>query len=216
MPKNVRNVNGEVMGQVDTLLEFRAGDIIRKRKHAHNHRYYFITHIGENNGNVAYHTWEYQNELFENHQSSTWKKADYFEKRVETAGEEEEWIDYSMGDFDVIGHVTEQAPYIDVDRHKYYTPSFERLSELFTEGFSSIRPAQLFYETAGTKRAVIVRQTGQGERGLANDMLRLAYLNEGQNFVEHKKNIMQAIESGLWVPIKETEARVKGAKETEL
>lgn len=216
MPKSVRNLNGEVMGQVDTPLEFRAGDIIRKRKHAHNHRFYFITHIGEKNGNVAYHMWEYKNELFEQHQGSTWKKADYFEKRIETAGEEEEWIDYDMGEFDVVGHVTEEAPYINVDGHKYYTPSFERLSALFTEGFSSIKPAHLFYETAGTKRSVAVHQTGEGERGLADDMLRLSYLDDEQKFVEHKKNVMKAIRTGLWIPIKDTESKVKGAKETRI
>ena len=196
---------GEMMKEGE--LRYRRGDIIEKEKHGRL-KFYFITDVRERNGVLEYRYSKYQNELFEGYDGSRWKKAAYFDKRVETAGEENQWIDYDMGSFEHIGHVTEDEHLIDLTGHQYFSLSFEKFDGILNQGIHVVRDAWMFYETVGTNQAVTVRNVGWESEGLADDMLKLRYFNEDKSFVEHQKHVREAVEKGIWIPIREVTSRI--------
>lgn len=214
MGKTVRFLGGDETEVADSL-RFRPGDIIHKQKH-HSTLIYLITGVEKRGEYIGYRYALYSNELFEGHQQAGWRGADYFEKRIETAGEEEAWIDLSMGEFEHAGHVTEQMHLKDIGGRQRYTFDFERFKRLLRGGFDTIVRGEVFYETAGTHRGLVVYRCGANTRKLADDMLKLRYFGENEPFVEHKKHVTQAIEQGVWVPMQMDGPSLNGTKETEL
>lgn len=214
MQHTVRLVGGGEMAVKDNL-KFTDGDIIHKNKH-HNTLVYFITDVAKRGEYVKYKFFRYDGEIFENHDGSGWRRADYLDKRVETAGGEEEWIDYDMGSFDHIGHITENEALISIGGDTYYTISLEKVNRLRSNGFKEIKDAWLFYETVGSQRYVVVHNAGWKTDGLADDMFRLSYGDEDAKFVEHEQNVMEAVNRGIWIPIKPTDSKIDGHKETRI
>lgn len=213
MRKTVRSVGGGEM-MVQDKLKFTAGDVIQKKKH-HNTLVYFIAEVAERDGIMKYRYHLYGGELFENHQNSGWHKADYFDALVdnEHLGEK---TDYEVGSFHPQGHVKEKEPLMSIGGEKYYTLSLEKMQKLRSEGARAIKDAWLFYETTGRSRAVAVHNVGWETEGLADDMLRMSYTYEDGKWVDHEKNVMEAFNRGLWIPIKVTDSRIDERKVTQI
>ena len=210
MRKTVRGLGGKEM-QVQDRLRFTAGDIVQKKKH-HSTLVYFIVGAEERGEYWKYKYFRYEDELFGPHHGSGWHKADYFEKRIDTAGEEEKWVDYDMGSYEHVGHIKDVQALISLGGHKYFTISFRALKILLREGFDSIGEGWDFYQTSGDRKGITVVESGRNADGLADDMLRLSDFHDDGEYVEHQKRVMEAVNRGIWIPIKSTDAKVNGKK----
>lgn len=198
-------------------MEFQVGDVLTHEK-TRELLFYFITDVCRDGmGNYRYTA--YDDELFENFSHSGRRKAELMEKRVEMSDAD---MDEALQGYDVehrsnweyVGNVSEVEPAIEIEKNApYHTIHLERMKLiLFEVGWHGVKDAQLYYETAGTERTFCVHRVGHSRDDLADDMATLSVVDEYQQMVEHKGRILEAIQRGIWIPIKPIDSKIDGKK----
>lgn len=194
--------------------KFKRGDIIHKEKHRDT-LIYFIVGVEKRKGRVKYRYFLYSGEVFEKHQNSGWHDVDYFDKLVENEDLGNK-TDYHVGQFYPQGHISDYNNMKSIGNEHFYTLSLDKMKNLQNQGSRVIRDAWLFYETTGQKKAIAVHNVGWESEGLADDMLRMSYINQNGKWVDHEKRVMEAINRGLWIPIELTDSKINESKTTRL
>lgn len=197
-------------------MQFEFGDVLRHNRFGEL-LFYFILGVDDESEEYRYSI--YSEELFENYIQSGQRAAEYMERRVEMEPEDVEQalkgthVDH-QSEWEYIGNAAEIEPSISIGQNQpFHTVSLEQLRKvLYGEGWKAVKDAQIYYETAGEQRTIVIHRVGHSSEGLVDDMAMISDNSKGYEMVEHKDRILEAIRRGIWIPIRAKDAKVDGRK----
>lgn len=179
---------------------FEPGDIFKKNK-VGNSLVYFISDIEERGGYLKYRYSLYAGKPFRHHQGSGWRRTEYFDARVAGRGDENEVVEHNVRSIKYVGKVGAKGGLLTHGNCSYEYDS-ERARAFRERGSRAIEESDMFHQTKRNERCIAVQEVGCESEGLADDMIRLSHRAEEGTFVEHESHVVEAIDRGLWVPIK--------------
>lgn len=214
-------------------MKFQAGDVIRHERGRKRHWYFIVDRDEEN-----YYYIVYEGTLFSQYNRDGSYPHEYLEKLVETTSEEKEEAlqglsispssKRSNNTPSSFMNKTDRWAYVshinDSDEPRFelggnqpaYTIHFEKMVEVMESGFDVIRDAWIFHEAVQPPSKYTVRKVGHSSDDLADDMILLRRVGDNRNFPETAVNVVEAVERGIWIPLRPVESKIDERKVSQI